>query len=144
MCNQNSCGNVTTLVVSVIAGIGVAVLFSLGLIANAVVALWIAFGISIISLLALFALAPFSRADNLPHLQSCLCSHGKNLIAGTIGTLVTTLAALSITLAVTSTALIIIFFLVGLFLSLLIISIGQFFWCLTTQNCCKHFSPCDN
>ncbi len=111
MCSQNSCSNVTALVVSVIAGIGLAVIFSLGIIANVTVALWIAFGLSIVSLLALFALAPFSGSDELPTLQRCFCTYSRGLIAGTIGTLVTTLAALSLTIAVTSTALIIIFFL---------------------------------
>ena len=139
MCRQNSCSNVTALVVSVIAGIGLAVIFSLGIIANVTVALWIAFGLSIVSLLALFAIAPFSGSDELPTLQRCFCAYSKGLIAGTIGTLVTTLAALSLTIAVTSTALIIIFFLIGLFLALLLISIVQFLWCLTSRNCCRHF-----
>lgn len=141
MCNQNSCNNnIVTLVISAIAGIGIAAIFSFGIISNITVALWIGFGLSALSLLTLYTILAFSRTNTTQHLNQCICSYGRNLIAGTIGTLVTTLATLSLTVDNSSTAFIIIFFLIGLFLSLLIISITQILWCFVTRNCCERFS----
>ena len=142
MCKQNSCNNAIAIILSVVIGLGISVLFGLSLIPNAIFALWIAFGLSILSLIALLFLIPLAGFNNFSSLKKCMCEYSKNLIVGTIGTLVTTIAALSLTLTV-STALIIIFFLIGTFLSLLIISLTQFLWCLINSDCCKCM-PCCN
>lgn len=141
MCKQNSCSCGTSIIISVIIGIGVAVIFSLGFLTNAAIALFIAFGISAVALLTLLLLIPIAGSNISPALKKCMCIYGKSLIAGAVGTLVTTLAALSLEL-VASTALIIIFFLIGTFLSFLIISIVQFLWCVINFDCCRQLDPC--
>lgn len=141
MCKQNSCNNVIALILSVIIGIGISVLFSCGLLANICIALWISLLLSIISLVALFVFLPLSSTNIFSSLKKCICKHGKSLIVGSIGTLVTTIAALSLPVCFYS-VLIILFFLIGTFLSFLIISIAKFLFCLLIDNCCKHIPCC--
>lgn len=141
MCKQNSCNSATALIISVIIGIGISVLFSCGLLANICITLWISLLLSIISLISLFVFLPLASTNIFSSLKKCICTHGKGLIIGTIGTFVATLAALSLPICFYS-VLIILFFLSGTFLSFLIISIAKFLFCLLINDCCKHIPCC--
>lgn len=143
MCKQNSCNSITASIISVILGISLSVLFSLSLIPNVIFSLWIALGLSILSLVVLFFIIPLADFNNFSSLKKCTCVFGKSLIIGTLGTLVSTIAALSLAIVI-NTPLIIIFFLIGFFFSFLLISIIQFLWCIITNNCCNKFFNCEN
>lgn len=143
MCKQNSYNSILGLVVSVIIGIGLSVLFTFSLIPNVIFALWIAFGLSVLSLIALLVLIPMVGFNNFSSLKKCVCANGRSLIIATLGTFITTLIALSLSLVV-NTALIIIFFLIGTFFAFLLISIAQFLWCLINKDCCKCVPLCDD
>lgn len=142
MCKQNCCSFTTSLIVSIIVGVGVAVVFSLGFLASIVTALWIAFGISVLSIIALSVLAPLSSMNKSMALKKCLCYYGKPLVIGSIGTLITSIVSLTLVLSIASTVSIIIIFFVGALFSLLLISIVQFILCIINYDCCEPCSHC--
>ena len=142
MYKQNCCNFTTSLIVSIIVGIGVSVVFSLGFLASIVTALWIAFGFSVLSVVALLVLAPLSSMNKSMALRKCLCYYGKALVIGSIGTLIASLIALTLILSIASAVSIIVMFFVGTLFSLLLISIVQFILCIINYDCCEPCSHC--
>ncbi len=142
MYKQNCCNFTTSLIVSIIVGIGVSVVFSLGFLASIVTALWIAFGFSVLSVVALLVLAPLSSMNKSMALRKCLCYYGKPLVIGSIGTLIASLIALTLILSIASAVSIIVMFFVGTLFSLLLISIVQFILCIINYDCCEPCSHC--
>lgn len=126
MYNRNSTSNcLAAILISAIVGVGVAVLFSLSFIANIIIGLWIVFslGALIFTIYAIFML--FYSQGRFGCLRRAILAHSKCLIAGIVGTLLTTLVALSSTLVVTSPVSIIIIFLATLFFILMLITFIQ-------------------
>ncbi len=91
------CGCIAYIISTVLAAVGI--LFFFYLIPNIVTAVWIAFGLGLLSLIFLFT--GLLRASACPGgiLSKCLCRYGRCLLAGSMGTIVCALAALAIVLS---------------------------------------------
>ncbi len=126
MYNRNSYNNcLSAILISAIVGIGIAVLFSLNYIANIIIGLWIVFSIGalIFTIYSIFML--FYSQGRFSCLRKAILAHSKCLLAGIVGTILSTLVALSSTLIATSTVSIIIIFLATLFFVLMLITFVQ-------------------
>ncbi len=137
MYRQNSCNNCgMALLISILAGIAVAVLFSLGLIANLIIGLWIIFGISILVLSLFIIFSEGICREKFDCFKKSITIHGKCLFIGAIGTILTTLISLSASLLITSTFAIITMFLVAFFFILMLISLAQLLIFALNCDCC--------
>lgn len=118
-CVCGSC-SVSGIIWSIIGGIAAAVLFYLGYITSAVVGIWITFGIAAFSLIYIL-LSTFlsSCSETCARFSHCLHRSLKCLLIGSIGTIVVSIAALSISLTTTAAPTIIVGLLVLFFILLL-------------------------
>lgn len=125
MCNHNSIG--AALLISIIVGIAVSSLFSLNVLTNVTIGIYV---VLVISTLTLFAIL-FLTA-NMQNIQ-CSCNKGlmfaytKYIIYSSIGAILSSVSAVTITLNTTLTASIIIIFLVATFFVLLLVSLINYF-----------------
>lgn len=137
MYKQNTCNYGTAILLSIIIGIGTAVLFSQGLILEIVTGLWIAFGISIATLLIFTVLLSLFSCNSFLCFKKAIKFSGKNIIIGSVGTVVTTLSALSVTLITSVTASVILVFFVAFFLTFMLVSLIQLlFFQICHETCC--------
>lgn len=109
----------TSLAISVIFAAITGILFFFRLIPNMSTAVWIAFGFGVLNLVLLFIGLFRGAACPCGILSRCLCAHSSCLLAGSFGTIITALAALSIVLAPAVISITI------------LVSIGAFFTALT-------------
>lgn len=122
--------------ISIVVAIIVGVLFALNNIPLITTAAWIAFGLSVLSLIFLI-LGAFISALTLPNsLSMCLCKHVVGLLVGIIGTLVFTIIALSIVLCPLVISNVIIVALGTLFFTFLLIELISFIVCIICKSCC--------
>lgn len=138
MYKQNTCNYGTAILLSLILGVGVAILFAQGFITSIVTGLWIAFGIAAAILLTFTILVSVLCVKPFICFKKALQLFGKNVIIGSIGTLVTTLAALSITLIPAATVSLIFVFFAALFLTFTLVSLVQMLFFLICQDVCCH------
>lgn len=127
-CNCDN-GCLLATVISIFLGAIIGVLFYFGLISAFVIGTWIAFGIAMLALIGLVAIAN-NRNNNI-----CICAYGRCLLAGIIGTIISAIIALAIELSVASIISAIVAAALGLFFTLLIIAIVLFIRCLIETNC---------
>jgi len=124
-------------VVSVVVATVVALLFAFGFVPNIVTAVWIVFGFAVLNLIflvvGLFGASIFRRTL----LGRCLCCNGTILLVGIFGTIILALAALSITLVVTSIPIIILIALGAFFAALMVIEFIALLSCLINGLCCR-------
>lgn len=128
MCN---CNCITRAIIGVIIGIIIGVLFYFAFIPSIVIALWIAFGISIFSLILLALVSIFGKEKT----EKCVCKNGKCLAISIIGTITTSVAALGVTLVAGVISRAILIGLWGFLFAFLLINLLAFFICLTKSNC---------
>ncbi len=116
--------------VSIVFGVLVAVLFNLGLIPGITTIVWIVFGLSVLALI-LLVWGGYLSAVSIPGiLRICISRNGVCLLAGIIGTLISAIIALSITL-VTSSILITVFIgIAAFFFALMIIALIALLRCI--------------
>ena len=136
MCN-GSCSlgcKCLSLIISAVAAIVVGALYFNGLITNITTVLWIALGIAVSGFLFLAAALIISGLFQSIPLSSCLCSNGRCLLIGIIGTVLSVIVALSFTLAVDIFSTVIVA-LAALFTVLTLISLFSLFSCLICGNC---------
>lgn len=123
------CGIIGT-VLGIIFGIIVASLFAAGSTPLIVTAIWIAFAVAGATLILLMIMLPISACGTCMRLVICLKRSLTCLLIGTIGTVVTSIAALAIVLEITAMSMI---FLIGLgtfFFTMLLSGLVSFFKCL--------------
>ena len=135
MCKKSAC--TAALILSVILGIGLAVVYSFGFIAQTAVVLWIAFGLALTVLFTVTFILTMLTDERGSPVRKCLCTYGRCILSGVIGTIVSTIAGLAITLLTTGIISIIIFFLVGAFLTLMLTTFFQFIFCVLRKTCCE-------
>lgn len=132
MCNHNSIG--TALLISIIAGIAAASLFSFNVLTNITIGIYVVLAISALTLFAILFLTA-----NMQNTQ-CICSkrsvlaYAKYIIYSSVGAILSSVSALTITLSTTSTASIIIIFLVATFFVLLLVSLINYFIASTKND----------
>ena len=112
----------------VLVAIAVGLLFFFGVITNLTIALWVAFGVGIFTLVSTFAAALLTPVWIS---RKCFCRNKNALLTGGIGLVVTTVIALSTTLAAQSILSAILIGLVAFFLLLSLASIICFIICIT-------------
>ena len=129
-----NCNCIIKTIISVIIGIIIGILFYFAFIPSIVIALWIAFGISIFSLILLVVVSVFGKEKT----EKCICKNGKCLAIPILGTIATSIAAISITLTAYVISRAILIALWGFFFAFLLINLLTFLICLTKSNCrCK-------
>ncbi|MCX4255202.1 MAG: hypothetical protein OSJ63_08090 [Bacilli bacterium] len=121
-------------VISFIIGIIIGALFYFAFIPSIIIAIWIAFGISILSLILLTIISIFGKERT----EKCICKNGKCLTISIIGTITTSVAALGITLATGVISRAILIGLWGFLFAFLLINLLALFICLTKSNCRCH------
>lgn len=119
-------------ILGIVAGIIIAILFSMGLTPLILNGIWITFGIGALALLYIMILASFDgcNGSSCQVLEKCLIRNLKCLLIGTFGTILTTLILTVITLEITSIIVSIIVGLATFFLVFLISSIISLLKCL--------------
>ena len=134
-CNCScGCGAVGT-IFGIILGVIVAVLFSLGLTPLILSGIWVAFSVGVASLAFVLILAAFTGCStSCCNVEKCLIKKLKCLLIGILGTILTTLALVSISLEISSIVVTIIVALATFFLIFLISSIVSFLKCLVYRQ----------
>lgn len=122
-------------IISVVIGIAVGLLFAFGFIPNIVTSVWIAFGLSVFTLIVLITAMLVAACCESDALKKCLRKNVLCLLVGIIGTLVTALVALSITLITSSIIVAIIMGLGAFFASLMLIALISFILCVVGNLC---------
>lgn len=139
-CQQRCCAGTfccIAIIISIVLGTIVGVLFAFGLLPLIATAAWIAFGISILALIFLIV-GIYTAAVTTPNaLSKCLCRNIACLLAGIIGTLVTTIAALTI-LLIPVPLVIALVALAAAFFALLLINLIVFVICFICKLCAYH------
>ncbi len=124
------CGAAGT-IFGIILGVIVAVLFSLGLTPLIMNGIWVAFSIGGAALLYILFTSVFaSCSDSCCHLEKCLIKNSKCLITGTLGTLLTTIALVCISLETSSILVAILVAVATFFVVFLLASLISFVKCL--------------
>lgn len=128
MCDKtNEC--LTAILISALLGLGIGFAFFSGVITGITQALWIAFGIGILSLILLIILPTKGEQER------CICKKGECLLLGALGTIVLSIISLSITLATASAGFAILIGALGAFLALTILAIANLIKCLIKSTC---------
>lgn len=135
-CGSTACGCVGLLISVVFAAV-IAILYAFGILAGAIATVvWIAFGFAVLGLILLFvALLQGATDDSASPLRFCLCRNTSCLLAGIIGTLLTTIIALFLNVVEVSIAGIVIIAIGSFFFALLIIGIIYFISCVVCRAC---------
>ena len=131
MCCNRDYGCVLATVISIFLGVIIGVLFFFELIPTIIPAIWISFGISVLSLVGVVIL---SSAD-IDRCNQCLCMYGNCLLAGIFGTLILSIISLAITLTAGAVLSALIIAVLVFFLSLLIITLLIAIKCIIEVNC---------
>lgn len=134
--NSCICGNGCTasgIILGIIVGVIVAVLFSLGFTPLIVTGIWIAFAIAGASLIFLLAAFSFASGQRNPRLIYCLKKKFSCLIFGTIGTILTSIAALSIVLEIAVISMVILIGALAFFFMFLIVALVSLLKCLAAE-----------
>lgn len=126
---KGSCTCILIWAVALILGIIVGVFSFTTAIPGIITALWIAFGTGTfaVALVALLAIAT--------KIRKCLCRNGRCLIISAIGTIITTIIALSITITTASVLISILIAVATFFLASTIFNILKLLLCLVDVNC---------
>lgn len=125
MCNHNSIG--TALLISIIAGIAAASLFSFNVLTNITIGIYIVLAISALALFAILFLTAKMQNTQCSCSKRSVLAYAKYIIYSSVGAILSSVSALTITLSITSTASIIIIFLVATFFVLLLVSLINYF-----------------
>ena len=129
--NDCGCGCIVSLLVGAVLGIVVGYISYSTLIPGIVTALWIGFGIGIVTLLLLALLALFTNGRQ----ERCVCKNGTCLAVSAIGTIITTIIGLAITIVTGSVLVSALIGLATLFLTATLINLFNLLLCLINANC---------
>lgn len=132
--NRNDCGCLITAIIGVFLGIIVGYNAYLAIIPGITTVLWIGFAIAVGTLIFLTFISLYAPCSK----ERCICKLGKCLVIPAIGTIITTIVGLAITIVAGSIGVAILIGLVTLFLVMTILNILRFILCLTDSNCKCH------
>ena len=132
---RNGCGVVGT-ILGIIIGIIIAIFFSLGFTPLILTGVWIAFalGAAVLTYVIITGLINSSndiRSDS----GSCFCRYAKCLLFGSVGTVLAALAALSITLDIAVTAIVVLIGIGVFFFVFMISALVSYIKCLIRKSC---------
>ena len=126
------------IVISVMFGAIIAILFAFDFIPGIVTSTWIAFGLGVLSLVIL-VIGVFLAAVTGPNaLSKCLSRNTTCFLIGIIGTIISSLAALSIVLDTTFISVIILVAIGAFFFSLMIIGLIALINCIVCKLLHQH------
>ena len=128
---KNDCKCLLSLLVGAVLGIIVGYISYSTLIPGIVTALWIGFGIGIGSLILLTLLAILANCKQ----ERCICANGTCLAVSAIGTIITTIIGLAITIVTGSILISALIGLATLFLTATLINILKLLICLINSKC---------
>jgi len=134
-CGFRACESIG-LIISIVFGVLVAALFASGLIPFITTAVWILFGLAVLFLVFLVSGVYFAALSVAPALQKCICKNALCLLAGTIGTIISAIVALSIELVFTLIAVIVIIGFLAFFFALMILGLIALIRCIVDKLCC--------
>lgn len=128
---RDICGCLITLLIGIVFGIIVGYNAYITLIPGIVTAIWIAFGIGIgaLVLLAIVALKACGKKEK------CICKNGKCIAIPAVGTIITSIIGLSITITTGSVLIAVLIGLGTLFLTMTILGLLNLVLCLVDENC---------
>lgn len=137
-CNKN-CNflyGIIGIIIGIVAGVAVGIVYSLGLIPITINLIIIALAFSIVALGILLAtlIVPCCSRECIKK-EKCVCSIGKILVIGIIGTFLASTISLTIGVATVSTVAAIFVGLTAFFFVVTIILITWLFICLIKNNC---------
>lgn len=128
---NKKCGCLIPAIISIILGIIVGFISFTVAIPGLIIAIWIAFGISIGALILVFLTAIQAQRRE----EWCVCKYGSCITMGAITTIIATIIGLSITILTGVLATAILIGLGTLFLAFTIFSVFEFMMCLVKTNC---------
>lgn len=128
---KNGCGCIVSLLVGTVLGIIVGYISYSTLIPGIVTVLWIGFGIGIGTLILLTLLALLVNGKQ----ERCICANGTCLALSAIGTIITTIIGLAITIVTGSVLVSALIGLATLFLTATLINILKLLICLINSKC---------
>lgn len=128
---RRNCGCLITLLVGVILGIIVGYIAYTTTITGIVLALWVSFIISVISLILLTLSALLACGKK----ERCVCNNGYCIAISAVGTIITTIIGLAITITTGSIGIAILIGLATLFLAMTLLNLVKLILCLTDANC---------
>lgn len=133
---RSGCGVLGT-IFGIAFGVITAIFFALGYIPLILNGIWVALGIGGIALLYVLIASLFiSGSSNVfGNFASCFCNYGRCLLIGAIGTVLTALAAVSITLDISVIAVVALIGIGTFFLVFFISVLIQFVKCLISGVC---------
>lgn len=134
MCTKNCAISV---ILSVILGIIIGGLFSAGLITVITAGIIIALIFAAIALL--YLIIAIKGSDD----KKCLCNNGVCVLVGSIGSIITGVIGLSVTLTTAFLGILLVG-LIGFFFALTVISIFLLFLCLLKNKCYNNYCDCYN
>ncbi len=135
MCTKNCA---ISIILSVIIGIVIGGLFSTGTIISITTGIIVALIFAAIALLSLVITVSLVKGRNE---EKCLCNNGPCALIGAIGTIVTGIVGLSITLTTAFASILLVGF-IGFFFTLTLISILLLVMCLLMNKCTKDCYKC--
>lgn len=128
--NRNNYGCFITLIIAIIFGIIVGYNAYITLIPGIVAALWIGFGIGIGALIVLTIISLVAYGKK----EKCVYKIGKCIAVPAVGTVITTIIGLAITITAESIGIAILLGLATLFLTITIFNILRLVICLINEN----------
>ena len=135
MCNTNT--DLFGIIFSIIIGIAVAVLYSIGFIPLIIIFLTIALITGGLFLLALF-ISSFQLKLHDPK-AVCVTEHFGGLIFSASGTFITAVITLTLTLSITSIISVVFIFIIAALFSYLMIKVILFLLCILNTGSCTRF-----
>ncbi len=131
-CKFSACGCLGV-VISIILGAIVGILFAFNFIPGIVIAAWIAFGLGVLTLVLVFIATLVSACCHCRALIKCSARNIPCLLVGTFGTIITSIAALSIVLTNAFISVIALVALGAFFVSLMFIGIIAYISCILCE-----------
>ncbi|MCI8699864.1 MAG: hypothetical protein HFJ47_00800 [Clostridia bacterium] len=135
MCTKNCA---ISIIISAIIGIVIGGLFSIGSIISITAGIIVALIFAAIALLSLVITVSLVKGRNE---EKCLCNNGPCALIGAIGTIITGVVGLSITLTTAFASILLVGF-IGFFFALTVISILLLVMCLLMNKCTKDCYKC--
>ena len=133
-CDFKACGCIG-IIISVILGALIGFLFASDYILFITTAIWIALGLGVLGLIFLLVLLAVAAANRLWPLPRSICDNADCLLFSSIGTIVSAIILLSITLVTTVIPIIIFVSIGAFFLSLTIIALAAFLGAVLCELC---------
>lgn len=133
-CGFTACGCLGV-VISIVFGAIVGVLFAFGFIPNIVTVAWIAFGLSVLTLIFLMVAALITASGRTCILAKVLCTNGICLLISTVASILIALAALAIVLTPAFISVITLVALGAFFVALMTLSLMAFIANIICESC---------